>query len=592
MANAVASLVAHPVSSFVGFKQETDTKFSSDLRPLHRVSRLRLSICELRDRILQLPFLNYEDPCLTPLFTTHFLSDVEAAVTQGQMRKDEQVFLEGLRARILYIREIGPVSSAPHLLPSSETEALRIYHEVVRRVPNPTSLEKEIESLPDREKTIAFLATVVNSVSFFDFWSKHPLLSKNPRFSLHILSALEKGVITQHQFGTLMTFETARRYVEGMCSSNKLAPSDNPIKCVPIFERGVISVSMKDFLRHSLTILPKKKGEHTDFFLDDRGFERFFHLLTALPESEKTFLLHDDTQRLEKRSIRHVINTVLGLNFFSRVQFDGRRCRMVPSFGMMQAFLRALNPIDPIILNPVLNISSVQDIRLNGLHRRRDCFIPSPFCPSLTSTDGYPAPGVDPIYHDWYHALKTNALSAGHHTLWTDLADCINDLRRERGIGKLWFRFIDGEHPGYPLRRSLEDDGLLGEVFWEALAFSFAATDRALKNSSKPTVSPVGELEAMHRIVQLLICGGVGKSQGIDRSSLFESLQRAFQGQQEIRPPPLEELRRSSFGKPHLKLLCLYVISWQRSLQETEAVQSALKPIVLKVNLQSMQHLA
>lgn len=588
-------------------------QYSWEGNPNHRLHKLF-------NQFTQLSVLRYDDPRLAPLFKARFPIHAKAALELHDITQEQFFFLMKLREKLLYDQEARPRPSPELLHPHSPESIARVYHEVVRRVPDWASREKQLDSLPDREIQTKYLVEWLNSPKFSDHWKTDPFF-KSPQFHLYALFALKQGRITQHQFGTLMTFDTARKYVETLAFLPTVSGSPRTVKILPIFSGKQISSHMTYLLHSCLTLWEVRvaewnwleKGDVDDQLpvifenkrfirCSDKIFQRFLDLLETLSESEKTFLLHEDTEYCEKGlerysandigSVSYVINFRTGINILSRVTIGNIRYRMIPSFGMVQAFIKALNPIDPIILNPVLNISSLDDIRSNGLLRMRDCLLCSPFSAPVTEADSHLVFGIDYTYHDWYHGVKANGMPALHHQLLVDIFDCIENLRKLTGFGKFRFLLIDAEHMRYPLRREVgENQELLGKIFWTTIAEGLTLIEKRLSECSpKKRISPEGEMETMCRIVKLLLSHGVARRARVDESTLARALQDSFVDKRASGYSIdwysiwcFKDLREMSCQQLHLKLLCFYKILIQ--------IDSIPKNRVLKANLQRMDHL-
>jgi len=165
----------------------------------------------------------------------------------------------------------------------------------------------------------------------------------------------------------------------------------------------------------------------TPAFLEGGKFDIFMQKVRMLPTSEQRFLLVRDLQASIETISKAIKNT--GVNVFNRP--DGLK-RIVPSTGMMQAFLEAEYGDDAVQLNPVIYQSTEMHIRECSLNDARDIEFPFPNSKGenrcTATADGYPAPWYDFSYHDFYHAIHASAVGREFRRAGIIASDAIKDL--------------------------------------------------------------------------------------------------------------------------------------------------------------------
>lgn len=222
-------------------------------------------------------------------------------------------------------------------------------------------------------------------------------------------------------------------------------------------------------------------------FLEDRKFDAFMNHMRQLPLSEQRFLLVPDLQgdvslnqigrenrgNIFKATISQVVKD-LEINVFNRVH---PKMRLVPSVGMMQAFLDAQYD-EPIEIKPRIYRSTAMQIRECGLTDRRDMMMPFPDpsganrCPA--TADGYAAPWYDFPYHDFYHAILASAIGKRLRRAGIAVSDVVAeyanqpDTKSHEGLQQLATSILDLEYNHF--QHFLKDSKTsTGQTFWNAI---------------------------------------------------------------------------------------------------------------------------
>ncbi len=121
----------------------------------------------------------------------------------------------------------------------------------------------------------------------------------------------------------------------------------------------------------------------------------------------------------------------LGGNVFGSFLLDGKPYRMVPTLGLMQTFLVTKfgsQATQAINIHPVLGISSLENIKENGLTGSRDLVLRSPLVKLPEIADDFAAPGDLFTYHDFYHAMVASSTPLSLRPSLIALADTVSQL--------------------------------------------------------------------------------------------------------------------------------------------------------------------
>lgn len=322
-----------------------------------------------------------------------------------------------------------------------------VYFEVTRRIKNLDDLEARMEQLPDKEKWIPALLEAIKKEPIPDW--EAPIF-KLTDYPLYLLAALKNRKVDAQQFGTVMLYwVTCQRH-----------PA-HEIKSIPIFINGQRNKEAERYIIQTLRTrdftpqLPPRE----DDLLNAEQIDTLFAKLQTLPASEQQIFIILDVQGIIKKGESPINKTISQhilygqrLNVFNRLLEEETALRMIPSVGLMQAFIDVIGGENAVKINPVIGLSSLDDIRKNGLEATRDMAFQFPGILLPERADGVLAPDADFTYHDFYHTFMASMLSDTSRKRIIALADAIkaylqaNDLPENEG--GLWYysTLIDMEH--------------------------------------------------------------------------------------------------------------------------------------------------
>lgn len=172
---------------------------------------------------------------------------------------------------------------------------------------------------------------------------------------------------------------------------------------------------------------------HSDYYDEEpvldlvpKEYKEFLEKMKSLPVSEQQFFLIEDDKR-------HSILKVLELNNFT-VFGQINRHLMIASMGMMQTYLNVKFKSQAVDLNPVLGLSSVEDIRKNSLKNTRDIAFHFPNVSIPDKADNHSALWHRFTRHDFYHGVIVSCAPAAERSLLILTSDAVKNYLAENSI--------------------------------------------------------------------------------------------------------------------------------------------------------------
>ena len=318
-----------------------------------------------------------------------------------------------------------------------------------------TQLIDKLRSLPPINQKIGDLIEALKRGNW-----RAPIFS-DPDFPYYALLACNQGLITSHQFGTIQIYWSTIQYHEGKKN----------VCAAPIFKYDDVVPEAAQAIFETLFLNPETALAQMGLYdpniplLTEKQFEAFFEQLNQLPASEQyVFLVHDKDPISPDLppTISQRLYLGTGYNVFCRNIEAGTR--MVPSIGMMQAFLNVRYGKNAVQLNPVIGLSSEADIRQNGLESKRDTAVCFPGVELPEEADTFRAPWYDFTYHDFYHAMLASGIPVQYRPLLVQIADIAKSILQTTSnpqdqalMNKIYDQFIDMEQTNFrPEKSSME----------------------------------------------------------------------------------------------------------------------------------------
>ncbi|MBY0463227.1 MAG: hypothetical protein K2Q34_08615 [Alphaproteobacteria bacterium] len=265
-------------------------------------------------------------------------------------------------------------------------------------------------------------------------------------YPLHALYAVKVGKITQEDFATI--------------SLVYASPDPNKAQ-IPLFNSdGKVNPKARELIQQTLHLQDPLQSYQK--LLTSQELDSFFEEMAKLPPLQRHFFLEKArpltefgkytmpglgyTTRTHIPTVRTAIETqYLGLNIFSKCIDNDEAKFMIPSAGMMQTFLNVKFKNHAVRMNFVLGLSSIEDIKNNGLTASRDAALvfPGTFLPSTADT--LPAKWTDFTYHDFFHAIVVSCAAPATRAKTISLAQSIEHIANPA----LYNFFIDLEMTGH-----------------------------------------------------------------------------------------------------------------------------------------------
>jgi len=402
-------------------------------------------------------------------------------------------------------------------------------------------LAERVEEVPMQEIDALLLA-----LETLDFQHAPPdsiLLS--PKLPYIALAALRQGSLNEKhgpgQVATLLIFWAATQQYEIRL-----------LRTCCIFDLAAQQFIKKTLRNPSLP--------HLRPFLHGKKFATFIDIMRTLPSSEEKFLCVPAVLE-EFATIPYSIKAT-GVNVFNLVrQKFGGFGQIIPSFGMMQAFLTAQFQESAVTIKPRTHLSTLRHIRENRLTSTCDMMLPTPdgnggsHCPLLA--DRVPAPWNDFARHDFFHAVVSSNVEKPFREMGIGISDllreCAGQVPEEdcKGVHQLAFAMIDMEYiPLYHFSR--EKSPRLSPMyrFWETIDLGI----ELLKEGEKEPISRETEIKLVAAIYNWF--------QASTDSATFKSIVAALQRYVE------KQLYDEALRQPLLRF-------WQTALSSKGTVLSA-----------------
>lgn len=262
------------------------------------------------------------------------------------------------------------------------------------------------------------------------------------------LAALRMGQISMGQFVTT-------RFVHAVHA----AKTGRITEFVPLFCNGEINCKAREDLQAMAQdwTSPAQYADVAKKWLDETFFTQFFDEMKKLPLSEQQYFVQPVPARCQHQDewdIYAITQRLLGGLFG---EMKGNR-RMIPSFGMMQTFLRVLSPQHYVEITPCFLASPLEGIHDNGLQGTRDMGLFDPNFPLPDRADGRAVKeNFDFSFHDFYHAVVASLIPHAARVASITLADALGEASEQNSWSEEMkkaltadkARFIDMEHPKY-----------------------------------------------------------------------------------------------------------------------------------------------
>jgi hypothetical protein len=375
-------------------------------------------------------------------------------VKQAFADQSEPRNLEGARALLQKVES----KSAPS-----------VYHEVVRRASEKekAALEAKLASLPDKQKWIQKLLSALKE----GHWQSPIFQTKD--YTCYALEALKQGKLTQEAFATVQIFWEVQQ-----------AHPKKDIEASPLFKKdGSVNEDARSWIKETFRARGAYQKKSKDaFFLSEPQIDQLFEEMRSLPKAEQTIWKVPDNLKIKglELTISQRIYAI-GINIFGRPRFG--KTRLVPTLGLMQSYLNVKYGSNAVKINPVLGLSSDDDLRKNGVEDKRDMGLHHRAVLLGNIADSFAAPWYDFLYHDFYHAIVISSIPKELRRVYIKIFDILEKTIHVHGIKKntlseislivLRDRYLDMEFPdSNELKKSTTSPN---DIFWQHFTRTFAS---------------------------------------------------------------------------------------------------------------------
>ena len=368
------------------------------------------------------------------------------------------------------------------------------YQSVMRNIPEKCAeVETQISMLSNLDQRISRVAQCLQSDQCFGMCDP----SSDP---YDFLAALQREKISQGQFATSCIYASLKESV----------PQGATLECVPLFTPdGEISQRAKKEIAETLP-----QSCSADF---ENKWDQFFSEMQTLPASERQYFI---LRGAESRSygIFAVVSEV-GITPFGVTH---SKERMVPSFGMMCAFLRGQCGQDAVTPIPGIGLSPLESLIQNGLEDEREFGIPFADLPFPDKADGYPLTyRFDFCVHDWYHAIRASRIPLKVRRAWIELAlhvrqliDKTEESLNRSDINYLFERLVDMDLIYPTSQKSTESETFMATL--QDIVMQVYAAARSLRRV------PRSQMEREARAFYNRLCQKITPSPGTLLDELFQ----------------------------------------------------------------------
>lgn len=340
-----------------------------------------------------------------------------------------------------------------------------VYSNVIKRLPD--NIKKRIRKFSE-DIPRGRMDESVKKVRDMPWDPENPMFHSNIHY-YYALEALRRGEITQHQFGTLMLFKEELDNQKAIEITPEVIPifdtNGSPNKeALDLIEQGMYPPPDSFEKAWDIEAYEQEKKKHKPY-LDENQSKAFFEFLSKTPKSEQQFLLvpedymnKEDSEEYNKTvpaTVSMAIQYQIGFNVFGRVLIKNEETgkhelyRIIPSVGMMQAFLDAIKGKRTIYLDIVLGPCTGDDLDEDTRSKTRKVGVHFDGCRQSSEADRYPALGNDFPLHDGYHAWRALWIPDEHKLEFSKAGHLLDDLQSKPGPNYLRESFFDMEFDKY-----------------------------------------------------------------------------------------------------------------------------------------------
>ncbi len=241
---------------------------------------------------------------------------------------------------------------------------------------------------------------------------------KSTDFPYVALRALRDGKINVNEFSTLLS-------LHGIYIENSKDNAAFEMKHKVLFDKNG-EPNKESWKAIETTLQKSNDNTRTAFRFDVEATIKNMQIkLKSARLIEVGFWHYDMPDFSEEQTIADVARSI-GTWALSR--YDDQE--MLPSLTMRQALVDSAFGEEAHRINPVIGVSSPDDLRQGGLGHYRDFALPFPGNPLPKTADYLPAPTIaDFQHHDFYHLLRVSLLTNKDASLYIAMGDALHRQR-------------------------------------------------------------------------------------------------------------------------------------------------------------------
>lgn len=329
------------------------------------------------------------------------------------------------------------------------------YEEMVRRIKpdERLALENTIAQLKNTDKVIDNLLSELAEDGWGSYGDSDTI--RAPDMPYYALVAFKRGQLTDLQFATLLFYRSA-------CEHLKEQQKGHRITANTLFDsKGKLNQDSFDMIAATL-----QNSELNTMGLDREQLGEWIEKVKKLEPSEKQYF---DISSSHDKS--RILDTIYSLGFSAFNSVDGN-VEIIPTFGMVQAFLNVKYGEDAVQIRPVIGASTLTEVHRTAFMQIRDVALHFPNVTLPTEADEQTALWEHYTKHDFYHCAKASEIphwirkQIGHASFILRNEE-IEDPEQLRSVRRAAFYLYDMDHPEYNNRT------LRKVAFWTNLERAF-----------------------------------------------------------------------------------------------------------------------
>lgn len=243
------------------------------------------------------------------------------------------------------------------------------------------------------------------------------------------LRALQEQRISVSDFASLQTL---------WAKKEEMKPRQPDFKYIPMYKAGKENSEARVYLAKMFQV----SAIRPDFFKksSEQQVNEIYARIASLPAFDQGFWLvaksdyHrppiDPSDKYADFARQTITDKIRMITDMHPMCLPSGNLMVISSINLFQVWLN-INFSEAVKVNPVLGVSSVNDIREGTLKRHRDLAIPFPGLELPKQADHVSAPSVlDFIFHERYHCLRASQIGAKQTLKYLQIADNYQTLQQ------------------------------------------------------------------------------------------------------------------------------------------------------------------